>query len=492
MLLIESMGWTQRRVRSIDAFETGGPPGSIPWENSPWNLFEALPPENCRRPDDAFGITPILGWPIHPLFNCERSEAFWFDDFSPLIRDKFEVQDFRCRESDELRRIYCIIPEGVDIGHPGDAISWLLPCWSAFMEFGGNRANLTGHPNSSMGNIKYNLVRKSRFPTKGWTKDICERLGISFTASLPSIRGLSSLKGAGKKGDKVATECDAGSDYIVVRNLNRVGNAYHFSTLAAPSIHTFLEVLRGFVLKSRLLNNAGIKRYFFRPEHARMFRSAMNLRESLLSHATNDNFIKVLILNRVGTRRLLESARIEYEIKKRTNHSQNSLPHSFRVTQIDNLGIYNGLEQAKVLNNHDIIISPHGNQLANIGFANECAALLEVYVEKMGIPGCFLPLATNAGVLSFGLYAGENIDDTVSSVMTLHSREQIRSHNIDLLDDVVNMVPTMLRARISCCQKLVDEGHEERAVEARCMQLLHFNGGNAMDFRRFHNLSAIE
>jgi hypothetical protein len=481
MLLIESIGRTQRSARGADALETGGPSGLQPWENSPWNLFEATPPANCRRPDYAFGHTPMLGWPIHPLFDCDRSEAFWFDDFSPLIREKFVVRDFRCQKSDKVRQIFCVLPEDADIGHPGDAISWLLPCWSAFMEFGGHHANLPGsHLNSSNSNIEYTLVRKSQFPIEGWTKDICEQLGISFTTSLPAVRVSSRLKGPG--GDKITTECATGSDYIVVRNLNRVGNAYHFSTIASPSVRTFLDLLRGFIFKGRLLNNAGIKRYFIRPEHAHMLRSAMNMRESLPSHASNDNLVKVLILNRIGTRRLLESTQIEYEIKRRTNHSQNSLPHSFYVTQVDDLGTYNGLEQAKVLYNHDIIISPHGNQLANIGFANECAALLEVYVEKMGIPGCFLPLATNAGVLSFGLYAGANIGDTKSSVLTRYSRDEIRSHNINLLDDIANMVPTMLHARISCCQKLVSDGHIERAVDARCMPLLHSNGRKSKDF----------
>jgi hypothetical protein len=459
--------------------EASGLANSQSWNDSPWGLFKATPPASCQQPDSTFKNAPNLGWPIHPLFKCDRSEAFWYDDLSSMKLKDVEVTDFRFRESAPVHHVYCRIPEDAEMEHPGDAISYLLPCWSAFMEFGGPpiapSKDFLKLPRS---NTQYSIVRKRPLPAQGWIKDICEQLGILFTTSLPIVKGSSRLGGPSvQKADCNVAECDEDSDFVVVRDKRRSSNSYHFSTVPFPTVRVFLDLLRGLILKGKLINNSGSKRYFLRPEHAYMLRSAMRLRDAASDQFDKNNSIKVLILNRLGTRRLLDSIRIEREIKDRASQTRIHWQHPVRVTQVDDLGAYNGLEQAKLLHNHDIIISPHGNQLSNIGFANECAALLEVYVEKMGIPGCFLPLAANAGVLSFGLYAGANIDDTSTAVVTHSARVRVRAHNIPLSDDVVNMVPAMLRARISCCQKLADEGHMQRAAEARCTPLLRLNEG---------------
>ena len=91
----------------------------------------------------------------------------------------------------------------------------------------------------------------------------------------------------------------------------------------------------------------------------------------------------VLFINRNNGKREIggpDVANITNNIRTKLSNLGISSNNS-RITETNDFGQWNGSGQIMMMSDHDIIISPHGNQWSSIGLAPECASVLEVYVS---------------------------------------------------------------------------------------------------------------
>lgn len=176
---------------------------------------------------------------------------------------------------------------------------------------------------------------------------------------------------------------------------------------------------------------------------------AVALQKRLGLEVTNPNKIHVGILNRSGRRRrLMHSDLILKNVRCK-------FPDTI-VTEI----MFDGLtfrQQAAWIFRQDIVISPHGAQLANIIFARRCTVLLELFPKNYYMPGWFSQLAVNAGAVCFegypNLHPVQDMNRSVANIrVNIHGlmhRAQYSSIEVGT-DEIIQIISTMLDARLKC------------------------------------------
>ena len=128
--------------------------------------------------------------------------------------------------------------------------------------------------------------------------------------------------------------------------------------------------------------------------------------------------------------------------------------NTYTLSHVDDMGTMSFVQQAMWVHSQDIIFAPHGAQNVNFIWAQQCAAILEIYPKNYYIPGELLQLARAVGAIPFAAYEGDHpYEDTQRSASG--GREvQIRARaavfeSFDIRA-ATQALDEMLRSRSSC------------------------------------------
>jgi hypothetical protein len=153
------------------------------------------------------------------------------------------------------------------------------------------------------------------------------------------------------------------------------------------------------------------------------------------------------ILNRKKTRSLLNIAELTARLRKSINASMVNIV-SFEGKSYE--------EQVRFMARTDILISPHGAQLASIAFLPRCGSVLEFFPAGYYIPKFFGSLAQASGVLSHAtLYLGnDRATEVAQSMQNARTRSQARKVHICAdVNKVVRHVQTITQQWSMCCAR---------------------------------------
>lgn len=161
----------------------------------------------------------------------------------------------------------------------------------------------------------------------------------------------------------------------------------------------------------------------------------------------NDNSspLRVLIIDRAGgSREWLHSKEFASQVSEVWGRDE------IEVRIVSN---FHGhlFDQAKEFHKADIIISPHGAQLANLAFIRPCTVVLELF-QKGYYLGYFQPLVLSAGGISFNGYPSDRsaVVDT-SDITDVEKRAMIRSWPISASPaSIVRAFPKLVAQNLSC------------------------------------------
>ena len=133
---------------------------------------------------------------------------------------------------------------------------------------------------------------------------------------------------------------------------------------------------------------------------------------------------------------------------------------TYTLSYVDDMGTMSFAEQAMWVHSQDIIFAPHGAQNVNFVWAQQCAAILEIYPKNYYIPGEYLQLVRAVGAIPFAAYEGDHpYEDSQRSTedagLRFRSRAAVfKSFDIRAAEQALN---EMLRARSSCLKNLLKE-----------------------------------
>lgn len=161
----------------------------------------------------------------------------------------------------------------------------------------------------------------------------------------------------------------------------------------------------------------------------------------------NDNSspLRVLIIDRAGgSREWLHSKEFASQVSEVWGRDE------IEVRIVSN---FHGrlFDQAEEFHKADIIISPHGAQLANLAFIRPCTVVLELF-QKGYYLGYFQPLVLSAGGISFNGYPSDRsaVVDT-SDITDVEKRAMIRSWPISASPaSIVRAFPKLVAQNLSC------------------------------------------
>jgi len=163
--------------------------------------------------------------------------------------------------------------------------------------------------------------------------------------------------------------------------------------------------------------------------------------------------LHVGMLNRKGSRRVMGADTLMSDLVKAVQRHANT----YTLSHVDDMGTMSFAQQAMWIHSQDIIFAPHGAQNVNFIWAQQCAAILEIYPKAYYIPGEYLQLARAAGAIQFAAYEGDHPyeDSQLSSKdggLRFRSRTAVfKSFNIRAAEQALN---EMLRSRSSCLNNL--------------------------------------
>lgn len=317
-------------------------------------------PEGCTEPRDK-----AEGWPIDPIGACGNGYLLRFteqlrrseDDAKNLtVSLPYPDESLACEQAVLRCDIW-------DFRHPAHFITAFLPCWSTWLDY----------------------VRENNTDTLLLLVPAADLYRPERRTPSPFVLDWLSVSDCGAEIDgvihgKYEPLCPLWDrKYVDVTNGRQKGNGWHFDL---PK-----ELRLGAM-------SAGMLRYFNRPEHAYAFRSMglesyetsgrARLEVSGIAKTASPTF-RVLFINRssgLGKRVVGGDGIATFASDIRAKLQGLGLPpDSISVNETDDFGSWDGRGQMRMMNDHDIIISPHGNQWSSIGFAPECASVLEIYVS---------------------------------------------------------------------------------------------------------------
>lgn len=345
---------------------------------------------------------------IHQVLQTETSVVFSFETRAPLSAFSFEVNHFGC----DLDRGYSaavvvckLVSEHFavrSIGHPAHFFQAITPCWSAFMEFPTARRKI----------VAEKMLTRTQVWLSSWATTLLEKM----QAEVISPSAFKRLVHGSCQPVAMMTPPAAGSGW-------RVTNAYNM-----PFVHE---------------------------------QDAVSFRRLLIKPAVSRSkpVLRLGILNRKGSRELENTDKLVRAIRADKRYA------CIELTETHDLGELSPVEQAEWVFAKDIIISPHGQQLISLAFANTCAVVLEIYPRNYLIPGYFLPFVVNLGAVAFGMHNGPGM---LQNVSTLGARGKSRSVKMRVNDDILKTLPHLIHAREKCCRQLRARNLTEAAM-ARCM-----------------------
>jgi hypothetical protein len=170
-------------------------------------------------------------------------------------------------------------------------------------------------------------------------------------------------------------------------------------------------------------------------------------------------FPRITILNRIKTRRIINVDKLQSAIAGLlVGHSNNNNKNATTSVRVEHFEDRSFAEQVSIMANTDIIVSPHGAQLASLPFmqSQPCGAALELFPMGYWVPHYFGSLAAASGVNQHVcIYLGDpaNREGEVKiGSGTIQSRVETRSRNIEVpLNWTVNVVEKMIQSWRQCC-----------------------------------------
>lgn len=436
-------------------------------------------PDGCIEPKDK-----AVGWPITTIGTCRDSYLFKFDE--QLTRSKsdrnmtmklgdYDLASATPSSSSSSSCNQVIMRCRVnDFHHPAHFVLNLIPCWSTWWEYVQQNNNT---------NIKLMLVGNDNYGgVSTFVKDWMEIFDCSAEINSKPYYGGEEQQQLEEKDGEVCASWEqryVDVSFATEDGVHGVGipegNGFHFNT------------------PKDLSPKAGMYSYFFNPDHAYAFRlhaySKALVREGnhqlrsrsdyydkkTQMNSTASPSFRVLFINRNNGKRVIGGdgvANIASSIRAKLSNL--GIPsNAISVNETDDFGAWDGYGQLQMMRDHDIIISPHGNQLSSLGFAPECAAMLEIYPRYFAIPGYFLPWAVNAGIQSFGLHDGVDISTTETYLQNRGRVGHIRARDTPFLNktnEIVMALPALVQVRRECCQTLLDNKEFNRVITSRCAQ----------------------
>ena len=167
---------------------------------------------------------------------------------------------------------------------------------------------------------------------------------------------------------------------------------------------------------------------------------ARELAEIVCPSAVEEDVLRIGILNREHTGRLLESATLV-----------TSLRTAFPMALVEEKYFENVSfpDQAQWMHRMDVVISPHGAQLTNALFLRPCTVVLEIFPMNYYVPGYFSTLVTAVGGLTFVAYPGlPDMDRVFRESHVANFRKAPLNVTITVAD-----VQMMIEARATCLEK---------------------------------------
>ena len=170
----------------------------------------------------------------------------------------------------------------------------------------------------------------------------------------------------------------------------------------------------------------------------------------MMTFVRHPRTLRVGFLNRMQSRRVMGAATLMSDLLKVVQRHTST----YTLSYVDDMGTMSFAEQAMWVHSQDIIFAPHGAQNVNFVWAQQCAAILEIYPKNYYIPGELLQLARAVGAIPFAAYEGDHpYEDTQRSASG--GREvQIRARaavfeSFDIRA-ATQALDEMLRSRSSC------------------------------------------
>ena len=162
--------------------------------------------------------------------------------------------------------------------------------------------------------------------------------------------------------------------------------------------------------------------------------------------------LHVGILNRIGSRRVMGADTLMSDLVKAVQRHANT----YTLSHVDDMGTMSFAQQAMWVHSQDIIFAPHGAQNVNFVWAQQCAAILEIYPKDYYIPGEYLQLVRAVGAIPFAAYEGDHpYEDTQRSSGRERGPRIARAAVIESFDirAATKALHEMLKSRSSCLKK---------------------------------------
>lgn len=175
------------------------------------------------------------------------------------------------------------------------------------------------------------------------------------------------------------------------------------------------------------------------------------LRDKLLagigrkSDACSTNGPRIAILNRKGTRSLIDPEGMAERIEKVIDKGSVVVHYNEKTSFNEQIAFFSGV---------DILISPHGAQLTGIPFMPNCGSVLEFFPAGYLWPDYFGALATSSGLNYSYIYLGNDEGglfrgNGLKAAMIRSINRRV--HMCPPIDKVVESLPILVTQWQQCC-----------------------------------------
>ena len=331
------------------------------------------------------------------------------------------------RSPEQAADLVCIMnsQNSFMVKHIAHAAHSLYPCWSLF------RAHSSG-ASANAGRSRIILLRDGlAMDDKGWFGGLLTAMGAKIAYSEAELCGTGAALTA------------------YIEEGHWLGNSTDGAALRDAVLSTAPQT-RGLIHQVSLSGTTGTATNSSRPLKVLLLNRSIRDGRHLVQHAAIADAIRTFHTSSTVNPKTTETA------TSTAVQAQQQLSVVVAEETMDGKSLH---EQAELISSYDIILSPHGNQLTNMVFGQRCAVLLEIfppdYLKRM-----FQPLAADAGMLAFHMYAPLPGEEGRLWPDEPNEGRRIRKAQLYYTpQDIMAQWPALLNARRECIQARDDEQH---------------------------------